>query len=154
MNRQLTSNIIPVAVAVAVVVAVTVAGCSSSTPPAKPAPTAAAKPAPPPAAKPETKPTEPATITVTGVARDAKLGALLQGNKDHWIDGLDAWPEAMLNKKVKVTGKLEVRADLPVHVQPKPGEPQVSGIPVPEGADLNKASERLVISGAKWELAE
>ena len=143
----------PLHLAVALALAVAVAGCSASTPAAKPAPTVKAKPAP--AAKPQEKPVEAETITVTGVARDAKMGAMLQGEgKTHWIGDLEFWPDAVLNKKVKVTGKLQERADMPVFHQLKPGEPQVSGIPVPEGTDLKKASVRVVIIDAKWELAE
>ena len=97
-------------------------------------------------------PTSTGKTTITGTARNAKLGALVQGDRTVWVDKLNEWPDALLNKKVQVSGKLVKRADLPVVVQPKEGEPQVSGIPVPEGTDLKKAAERWVMEGAAWAL--
>ena len=142
----------------ALAAALALAGCSSSTPTAKQAPPVATSPPaaqPKPAPRSEDKPVQQETITVTGVARDAKQGAMLEGEeRNHWIGDLEAWPDDMLNKRVKVTGRLEKRADQPVFHQLKPGEPQVSGIPVPEGTDLKAASVRQVITGARWELAE
>lgn len=90
-------------------------------------------------------------ITISGVAEDAKLGALLTIGPSHtvWIDGIDAWPEPLRGQRVEVTGKLVERDDLPVFV-PRAGEPIVQGIPVAEGTDLDKARRRLVITEARY----
>jgi len=63
-------------------------------------------------------------VTVEGVAQDAKLGAMLLigGSRTIWIDSLDAWPPEARGKRVRVTGKLIERSDLPVFVQ-REGEP-------------------------------
>jgi hypothetical protein len=93
-------------------------------------------------------------VTVVGTARNAKLGAVLDTKGDLlWIDGLESWPDALHGKRVRVTGRVVVRRDLPVFVR-VPGEPEKTGIPVPEGTDVNEASSRRVVTGARWEIAE
>lgn len=91
------------------------------------------------------------SVTLEGVARDAKLGAFLQ--LDHggavWIDGLHAFPPAVRGKRLRVTGTLIERSDLPVLVE-RPGEPHMQGIPVPAGTDVEKARQRLLLRGATW----
>jgi hypothetical protein len=89
-----------------------------------------------------------------GVAENRKLGAGLRGDGfDVWIDGLEGWPGSHAGRRVRVTGILEERHDLPVHVQ-KPGEPVSAGIPVPDGTDLRKASHRYIVRNAKWSLIQ
>src|SRR5258706_8133191 len=91
-------------------------------------------------------------VTLEGIAEARKLGALLHGsNFEAWIDGLQDWPRPYVGQRVKVTGVLEERHDLPVYIQ-KPGEPVAGGIPVPEGTDLREASRRYVVRDAKWGL--
>ena len=93
-------------------------------------------------------------VTLEGFAEGRKLGAVLRGSGfEVWIDRLDEWPASANGRKVRVTGILEERHDLPVHVQ-KTGEPPVAGIPVPEGTDLRQASRRYVVREAKWSLIE
>ena len=48
-------------------------------------------------------------ITVYGVAKDAKAGAIIitDDNEVYYIDGQDSWPEKYLNKKLKVSGWLK-----------------------------------------------
>ena len=93
-------------------------------------------------------------VTLEGVAEARKLGPVLRGNGfEVWIDRLEAWPLGTAGRKVRVTGVLEERHDLPVYVQ-KAGEPPAAGIPVPEGTDLREASRRYVIREAKWSLME
>ena len=93
-------------------------------------------------------------ITLEGKTVNAKLGALLVGeNFSIWIDGLDSWPKAYYKggeeaKKVKVTGRVIEKYDLPVFI-PKEGE-MLSGIPVPEGTDLKEASHRYLLKNVKW----
>ena len=91
-------------------------------------------------------------VTLEGIAEARKLGAALRGNDfDVWIDQLQGWPRDYVGQRVRVTGILEARHDLPVFIQ-KPGEPVAGGIPVPEGTDLHAASRRYVVRDAKWSL--
>jgi hypothetical protein len=91
-------------------------------------------------------------VTLEGIAEARKLGAVLRGNDfEVWIDQLQDWPRNYVGQKVRVTGVLEERYDLPVFIQ-KRGEPIAAGIPVPEGTDLRKASHRYVVRDAKWSL--
>jgi hypothetical protein len=94
-------------------------------------------------------------VTLDGVAENAKLGALLLigGSRTLWIDKLDAWPPDVHGKRVSVTGKLIERADLPVFVH-QDGEPEMAGIPVPPGTDVEKASRRLLLTEARWKVIE
>ena len=91
-------------------------------------------------------------VTLEGTAEARKLGAALRGSDfDVWIDQLQHWPTQYVGQKVRVTGILDERHDLPVFIQ-KPGEPVAGGIPVPEGTDLRAASRRYVVRNAKWSL--
>ena len=91
-------------------------------------------------------------VTLEGIAEARRLGAALRGNDfDVWIDQLQDWPGQYIGQRVRVTGVLEERHDLPVFIQ-KPGEPVTGGIPVPEGTDLHAASRRYVVRDAKWSL--
>jgi len=122
--------------------------CGGKSPPA-PEPEAAAAVAPvePDAHKPEAEMTE-----LTGTAMNAKMGAVLVNKAgDHWID-LDAWPDEVLNKTVKVTGTWVTRGDVPVVAEYVPGQPVSAGVPVPAGADIEAASKRQVLANVQWEL--
>jgi len=89
-------------------------------------------------------------VTLEGVAETRKLGAALRGSDfDVWIDRMERWPAEALGRKVRVTGILEERHDLPVYIQ-KAGEPPAAGIPVPEGTDLREASRRYLVRDSKW----
>jgi hypothetical protein len=93
-------------------------------------------------------------VTLDGVAESRKLGAALRGDGfDVWIDGLDGWPSNHSGRRVRVTGILEERHDLPVYIQ-RPGDPPAAGIPVPEGTDLHKASHRYIVRNPKWSLIQ
>lgn len=47
-------------------------------------------------------------LTVRGIARNGKGGALLQTTDGvFYIDGLTAWNEGLLNQQVEVTGSVE-----------------------------------------------
>lgn len=87
------------------------------------------------------------TFKVEGYAHNAKLGAMIS---DLWVDGLDRWSDDLANRKVRVTGVLIRRDDLPVF-HPDPNEPVKAGIPVPGGVDLEKACRRYLIGHARWE---
>lgn len=89
-------------------------------------------------------------IMVEGTAVNAKLGALVDtGSETLWIDGMHSWPESAWDRRVKVTGRVIERSDLPVFVQ-KEGEPRMQGIPVPAGTDIEKARRRFLLSEVQW----
>jgi hypothetical protein len=70
-----------------------------------------------------------------------------------WIDGLDAWPAGLRGKRVRVTGKVIERADLPVFVH-RDDEPEMAGMPVPPGTDLEKARRRFLLTEARWNVVQ
>jgi len=89
-------------------------------------------------------------VALEGIAEARKLGAAVRGDGfEVWIDGLSDWPRELVGRRVRVTGVLEERNDLPVFVQ-KPGEPVAAGMPVAEGSDLQQASRRYVLRNATW----
>lgn len=93
-------------------------------------------------------------VTVDGEAEDAKLGALLMtGSAMIWIDGIDAWPSEVRGKHLQVTGKVIQRADLPVFVHQE-GEPEMQGMPLPAGTNLEKARRRFLLAEARWTVAK
>lgn len=98
---------------------------------------------------PPSRQSEPASGSrsndITGLAVNTKSGAAMQvGHEMVYIAERDAWPEILLNKALRINGRRRVVSDLPVFI-PKPGEPQRSGMPVPEGTDLEEAARRTVI---------
>lgn len=94
-------------------------------------------------------------VTLEGTPANAKLGALLVGQDDQvWIDGLEEWPREVFGedgkgKRLRVTGTVVIRQDLPAYVQ-KPGEPPKTGIPVQEESQLKTASTRVLLKDATW----
>ena len=99
------------------------------------------------------------SVTVEGTAINMKLGAIVSRDGAHiWIDGLWEWPSGYYlggdeGKRVRVTGTVIQRHDLPVFVR-KAGEPLIAGIPVPEGTNLYEASRRFLLKDAKWSLTK
>jgi hypothetical protein len=101
------------------------------------------------------------TVTLEGMAANAKSGPLLVGEGGEiWIDGLSEWPSEVMGagtfgrgKRVRVTGQVIRRADLPAFVE-KPGEPRKTGIPVASEAQLEAASTRFLLRGATWTVLE
>jgi hypothetical protein len=93
-------------------------------------------------------------VTLEGVAESRKLGAALRGDGfEVWIDRMEHWPAEARGRKVRVTGILEERQDLPVYIQ-KAGESPAAGIPVPEGTDLREASRRYLVRDSKWSVIQ
>ena len=90
-------------------------------------------------------------VTVVGVAREAKVGPLVEHDGGTTWVGLECWPDEALGKKVRVTGVPIVVSDLPVFVR-REGEPEKSGMPVATEAELEEASKRTVLKEVKWEL--
>jgi hypothetical protein len=85
-------------------------------------------------------------VEIEGTAVNMKMGAKVGGL---WIDGLEGWPEELVGKKLKVSGRLIRRDDLPVF-RPDPGQMPKAGMPVPPGVDLDLARRRYLISKPKW----
>ena len=96
------------------------------------------------------------TVTLEGMAANAKLGAVLKGKQGAiWIDGLDSWPEGYYSggdqgKHLRVTGTVIKKDDMPVFVQ-KPGEVPPAGIPVASEAEREKSKWRYLLKDAKWD---
>lgn len=81
-------------------------------------------------------------ITVEGTATNAKMGAMVQlKNVALFVDGQDSWPSDWpTGARVRVTGVVEKRDDMPVVV---PGEPISGGV---EGSPT-----RYLLTDPKWE---
>ncbi len=98
------------------------------------------------------------SVTVEGMALNAKLGALLGGDGGPiWIDGRDEWPNGFYSggnkgKRVRVTGVVIKRDDMPVFLQTGGVIPQ--GIPVNSEEELQKGKRRFLLRDAKWTLLE
>ena len=93
-------------------------------------------------------------VQLSGVAYNVKLGALIAIENDSnvvWMDGLSHWPKGFYGQNIRVAGILIEKYDLPVFISTgKLTDP--SGIPVPEGSDLKKASKRYLLKDIEWEL--
>lgn len=81
-------------------------------------------------------------ITVEGTAANAKMGAMVQlKNVAIFVDGQDRWPDDWpADARVRVTGVVEKRDDMPVVA---PGEPVSSGV---EGSPT-----RYLLTDPRWE---
>jgi hypothetical protein len=86
---------------------------------------------------------------------NAKVGLLLELSEGRsiWIDREGGWPSELSGRRLRVTGVVTRRADLPVFI-PEPGEFPPQGTPVPPGTDLEKARIRYVLSPVRWTLLE
>jgi hypothetical protein len=125
------------------------------------------RPAPPPEPSPDSRPTSVAwdwaahlgeTVTLEGFAIDRKFGAQLWTERgDVWIDNLPRWPEGFYSggdkgKRLRVTGTLIKRDDMPVFVQ-KLGGVVPQGIAVTE-QELEQAKWRYLLQDANWTVLE
>ena len=95
-------------------------------------------------------------VTVVGVAREAKVGPVLETETETedgivWIGDLESWPDGVVGRRVRAEGVFAVRADLPVFVR-KEGEPEKSGIPVSSPEEVAEARKRTVLTDVMWEL--
>jgi hypothetical protein len=99
------------------------------------------------------------TVTLEGTAANAKLGAVLEGeNGMIWIDGLDSWPEGFYlggdnGKRVRVTGTVIRKDDVPVYVQ-IPGDLPKGGISVANEEEREEAKWRYLLKDARWTVVE
>ncbi len=88
-------------------------------------------------------------VTWSGVAENHKVGAFLAGPGIYVDLPEKYWPSEISGKRVKVTGTIVERYDLPVFI-PDPDEPPVAGIPVPPGTDLHEAAKRYILENVEW----
>lgn len=92
-------------------------------------------------------------VIAEGYASGSKLGPRLQSGtfsiaiKLPEPPGDEAYWKIPGGSRIRVRGIVTERSDLPVFV-PKKGEPQMQGMPVPEGTDLDKARRRYLIEQA------
>lgn len=83
-------------------------------------------------------------ITLTGIARNGKEGALVQTTEGvFYIDGLSAWNEGLLNQNVEVTASIEIEKTDNQDLLNEAGEWR-TGI----------SGEKKTLVGAMWKLAE
>jgi hypothetical protein len=90
-------------------------------------------------------------VDAEGVTENLKAGTAVGGL---WIDG--GIPEGLEGKKVRVTGRLIRRNDLPVFRREAQRDFGMgpAGIPVPEGVDLERARRRYLIADPVWKKIE
>lgn len=96
------------------------------------------------------------TIVVEGTALNAKFGGLIECKDVHfWLDHAAAWPTELYGRKVRVTGRLVERSDLPVMEMPEDRKRLLGGVMyVPKGTEIERAKRRFVIEQPRWELLE
>jgi len=91
-------------------------------------------------------------VTVEGVAENWKAGPQVSNGKTGvWIDGPE-WNSETNGKRVRVTGTVIERADLPVFIADPNDDKVPAGIPVPPGTDLKDAAKRYLLTRIKWEI--
>ncbi|MDP1660481.1 MAG: hypothetical protein Q8L55_01075 [Phycisphaerales bacterium] len=95
------------------------------------------------------------TVTVEGKAENRKVGSCVEGaGKSWWVYQVEThWSQSVRGRRVRVTGVVRERSDLPVFI-PKEGAWEQAGIPLPPGSDLEAARKRLVIADATWQLLD
>lgn len=95
------------------------------------------------------------TVTVEGTASNRKVGSCVElGAKSWWVHQENRyWAEGVRGRRVRVTGVVRERSDLPVFI-PKEHASEQAGIPLPPGSDLEAAGKRLVIADPQWTVLE
>jgi hypothetical protein len=92
-------------------------------------------------------------VTLGWRRESRKLGAALRGDGfDVWIDRLDGWPSNHSGRRVRVTGILEERHDLPVYIQ-RPGDPPAAAFRSPK-ARIAQGEPRYIVRNPKWSLIQ
>ncbi len=83
-------------------------------------------------------------ITITGIALNAKLGAIVRSEDDeYYIDGLDEWPEKLHRKKVRVTGYFRSEYHNPKNLITKDGFHKTG-----------MSGEKRSLQDAQWEIID
>jgi hypothetical protein len=98
-------------------------------------------------------------VTLEGTAANAKLGAVLEGEKDMiWIADLDSWPNGFYpgagkGKRLRVTGTVIKRDDMPVYIE-KRDQSAKGGMPVHSEEELAREKSRFLLKDARWTVLE
>jgi hypothetical protein len=101
-------------------------------------------------------------VQLIGVASDLPDHAEKANHPGIIVDGKEiifrgdyvAVPPRIYGKRIKVTGNLK-KQHLPMFIwDPKWGDGEPQGIPMPPGTDIEKKSEYLIILNPKWEVVE
>ena len=91
-------------------------------------------------------------MPISGIAQNLKGGATVESEGVRfWIDGLDSWEDALVNKAVTVWGKIEIRYDAPVFMDTS--EIKSQGIPVYSEEEMKEQSKRYWIINAVYKLS-
>lgn len=85
------------------------------------------------------------TVTIEGIARDAKAGAVVVNadNEPIFIDGLESWPAEFSGKQVRVSGVLVQKQNFPSATVDSNGA-------ISQGTEGEQLES--VLTNAKWEL--
>lgn len=84
------------------------------------------------------------SLALEGSAANSKMGAVLrEGSRSIAIDGLEAWPEEVLGRRVRVEGVVIERDDLPP-----------AGDPSLPSAGVDGSTRRYLLSEVRWEPAD
>jgi hypothetical protein len=83
------------------------------------------------------------TVVVEGLALPGRAGALVQADDGtpYYVGGLETWDDALMMKRVSVTGVLRIR------------EPTVQRLPPEEEQSTGLPGRTFVIDDASWSLA-
>lgn len=99
------------------------------------------------------------TVILEGTAQDGDFGArLVEDTHLVWIDGLDAWPKELSGKRLRVTGVVILRNDLPYRKEGERPPPDLrirggrsadprgheAAVP-PDGCDLGAGGRRRLL---------
>ena len=92
-------------------------------------------------------------VALEGEAENAKLGARVG---ELWVADFQAWPAGTPGTRVRASGTLIFRDDLPVFPRERysPNGPVPAGIGVPEGANLEKSRRRYLLEKVEWSRAD
>ncbi|MEI6851451.1 MAG: hypothetical protein WCL06_01360 [Bacteroidota bacterium] len=88
-------------------------------------------------------------VTITGIANDAKLGAVIETDSSiYYVDGLDYWPKDKYDKKITVIADL-YKTSGPVFIQQK-NSPAKQGIPVKDSNEYEKHKYLLTLKNINY----
>ena len=98
-------------------------------------------------------------VTVEGVAYNARLGAMVDADAGPiWIDGIMRWPDALWHQRIRATGTVGKRHDLPVGAITADLRAEKRGVTTPEGLSagtpLYEESTRYVLEDATCEIIQ
>jgi hypothetical protein len=100
------------------------------------------------------------TVTVQGIAQNRTLGATVSAEHGViWIDDFSGWPKEIYpsiksQTRVRVTGTLLKRDDMPVYLV-EPDDPSIrAGIAVDSKEELERLKWRYLLKDVSWSVVE